>query len=796
MPKKISAGIAIDGEKEFKKAVSDIDSSLKVMKSELGKVSAEYASNAKSAEALTAKKTVLQKSIDEEQKKVDILKDALEKSKAAYTENAAALDRQKQKVKDASDALERAKKEYGENSEEVKKHEKALSDEKKKLGEVENAMRHSKLQTDKWAEAINKSETNIHKMNNELDDVKKQTTPINKVKNALNEFSEKTKNAKKEAEKLKDAMSKIGSGISKIGGVVKQAGTVATAAISSMATAGIAGVKSIYNMAKAASEYGDAVDKGSQKLRISAEDYQKLSYAAQLSGTSIDVMATAQKTLAKNSKDLNLMDAINQVASIEDATQRAAKGAELFGTKAYQQMTPMLNSGADGIKAMYEQAEKYGLIMSDKAVKASAAFQDSLTTLQGTVTGLKNRFSADFLPSITECTDGLALLFSGDMSGLQKIDSGVSDFTDKITEMLPTVLEVGGSIVGTLVNSVVQNLPKLTSAAIPVVLQLGQSISDNLPLLLKSAFEMVDMLISGISANKGQLATSAIEIIEKLMTGFLGQLPKIIALGFDLIIALCNGLSSGDSLSNIINALIICVNQIITSLLDNLPLLLGAGIDLILALVDGLMSAEGMSNIGKAILECVKKITQTIKDKIPDIVGIGKNIIEGFWNGINEKAEWLREKISGFFGGVKDSIKKFFGINSPSRWMKEFIGYNLMYGLGEGITEKGFYAKKAMEAVTASLSDEVTTEFNMLGIAGQIQAANPKSGTFIPTVNGGSSGGGDMVILMTKMLELMTVIASNSDKQIVLDSGAAIGFLSGGLNRSLGDDYTKKKRNN
>ena len=49
------------------------------------------------------------------------------------------------------------------------------------------------------------------------------------------------------------------------------------------------------------------------------------------------------------------------------------------------------------------------------------------------------------------------------------------------------------------------------------------------------------------------------------------------------------------------------------------------------------------------------------------MTSIGKNVIEGFWNGINNAWDWLVGKISGFFGGVEQAIKDFFGIASPSK---------------------------------------------------------------------------------------------------------------------------------
>ena len=56
--------IGIEGEKEFKKALSEINQSFKVLGSEMKLVSSQFDKNDKSIQALSARNTVLNKEID------------------------------------------------------------------------------------------------------------------------------------------------------------------------------------------------------------------------------------------------------------------------------------------------------------------------------------------------------------------------------------------------------------------------------------------------------------------------------------------------------------------------------------------------------------------------------------------------------------------------------------------------------------------------------------------------------------------------------------------------------------
>jgi len=84
---------------------------------------------------------------------------------------------------------------------------------------------------------------------------------------------------------------------------------------------------------------------------------------------------------------------------------------------------------------------------------------------------------------------------------------------------------------------------------------------------------------------------------------------------------------------------------------------------------------------------------------------VGTNLIQGLWQGISDAGAWLRDKISGFFGGVVDSIKNFFGIRSPSTLFAG-LGFNMGEGIGVGF-------EKAMDGVARNMQNAIPTGFDM-----------------------------------------------------------------------------------
>ena len=110
-------------------------------------------------------------------------------------------------------------------------------------------------------------------------------------------------------------------------------------------------------------------------------------------------------------------------------------------------------------------------------------------------------------------------------------------------------------------------------------------------------------------------------------------------------------------------------------------------------------AVEGMKNV-------ITGITDVFKDIGSTFAGFGKNMVEGIWNGIHGATQWIKDKISGWVGNVTDFLKGLFGINSPSKLMRDEIGVYLAQGIGVGFSDEIGGVKKMIE-------DSVPQEFDV-----------------------------------------------------------------------------------
>lgn len=143
----IGAKIALDGEKEYKQAVSNVNKSMSVLRSELKAVSAEYQGNANSIDALKSKNDILSKQQSEQEKKLKLLRDALNSANKEYGEGSKQAQDWQIKINNAYAELKKINRELDENEKYMKEAEKSTDKTAKSIDEFGKEVKEAKNET-------------------------------------------------------------------------------------------------------------------------------------------------------------------------------------------------------------------------------------------------------------------------------------------------------------------------------------------------------------------------------------------------------------------------------------------------------------------------------------------------------------------------------------------------------------------------------------------------------------------------------------------------------------------------
>ena len=112
--------IGLEGEKEFKKALADINQSFKVLGSEMKLVTSQFDKNDSSAEALAAKHKALGNQIEAQKQKIETLRAALKNASDSFGENDRRTQNWQIQLNNAEAALNDMNRELDENEKAIK----------------------------------------------------------------------------------------------------------------------------------------------------------------------------------------------------------------------------------------------------------------------------------------------------------------------------------------------------------------------------------------------------------------------------------------------------------------------------------------------------------------------------------------------------------------------------------------------------------------------------------------------------------------------------------------------------
>lgn len=551
---------------------------------------------------------------------------------------------------------------------------------------------------------------------------------------------------------------KIASGF----GTVAKAGAVAvTAAVA----VGTAAVGAFAGAARQTAEYGDHIDKMSQKMGMSAQAFQEWDAVMQHSGTSMEAMKAGMKTLANAVEKGN--DAFQRIGltqqeiasmsqedlfaatiaglqGVENETERTYLAGQLLGRGATE-LGALLNTSAEDTQAMRDRVHELGGALSDEAVKNAARFEDSLQDMHTAIDGAKNSLVSGFLPAISDVMDGIGNVVSGfDVEGgLEQIQQGVDGFIANMGEVIPRVIELAGQIIPAFASAIATNLPQIAQAGMDMILQLGQGIADNIPQIISNLPQIITAIVNFIATNLPRIIEVGIQIVAAIGQGLIQAIPQLVAAAPQIISTLLSALiASGAVLAQ---AGLQLLNFIKNGLIAAGGQLLAAGQQLVQRIKSGLVAAGGQ--LLAAGQQLVQKIASGITQGISHVISVVKSIINriksafsgGGWSSVG--ANIVRGIASGITAGVGAIIsaakaaaskalaaaKSFLGISSPSKLFRDEVGVFIGLGVAEGIEDsedKAVKAAKQLAEKTYSTSQEWLrrqTKFNQLTLEEQLE---------------------------------------------------------------------------
>lgn len=438
---------------------------------------------------------------------------------------------------------------------------------------------------------------------------------------------------------------------STLGGGIKAAAKWG-AAIGTAAAGAAAGM---YKMATSSASVADDVDKMSQKIGVSREAYQELSFALSQSGTDVSKLQTGLKTLSTQAEkgnkyfdqlgisltDINgnaktqeelFYDVTNALQSMEAGTEKTAIATTLLG-KSGTELMPLFNGAAGSLDEMRQQAHDLGLVLEDEVIDNGVNLTDTLDQMKRSLGAVMTQLGARLMPIVKKAADFI-------ISNIPKINKLIEQiapiFEKAFDQILPVLMDLASELLPQIIDVISSLLPYISeifSKLAPVIAELVQKLA---PVLVKIIEKLLPPLL---------------DIIDSLMDVFDALSPVL-----DLILGLVESLI--DPIADIL--------KMLKPIIDFVAKLLNKILTPLMPLLEAIASV--LSGVfGGAISSVAGLIGDGL---IPILEGLIDFLSGDFESGLSKAGEGFVNVFSNAFG-IIDSI---FGTNLQ-KWYNEVTAF-------------------------------------------------------------------------------------------------------------------------
>lgn len=391
----IGPRIGIDGEKQFRDELKNINQSLKTLDSEMKVVKSSFDGQKKSAEQLKKENEVLERS-------VLTLKD---------------------KLSQQEDALEKCARKYGEADAKTMKWQQAVNETRAALNNTKNA--------------IIENNNAINNYGKEIDNVSGKTTVLGDVfKGTFAGFAgaagiTTALNVLKDiAVALKDAVVSAAEYADEINTMSAQTG---------LSTKELQEFK---YMSELIDVDLDTLTGSMSKLIRSMSSVRKGTGSAAAAFEKLGISVTNNDGILRSNTEV-FAEVIESLGQIEDVTERDALAMDIFG-KSAQDLNPLILAGADAL-AQYRN-EIDGMLLTDEELDNLNTFNDDLYKLKTKVEDLKLKIIAENIDEIESILSAISSLVDGLPGFINTVKDTIAPLVTALNPLLSTLRTIADLI--------------------------------------------------------------------------------------------------------------------------------------------------------------------------------------------------------------------------------------------------------------------------------------------------------------------------------------------------------------
>lgn len=393
-----------------------------------------------------------------------------------------------------------------------------------------------------------------------------------------------------------------------------------------------------------------------------------------------------------------------------------------------QGMAPIIES----IKSLWSALSEFFSTLWQAIVTAAQAIWQTLVTI-----------FTPIIEAIKAVWQGLTEFFTplwqGIVTTAQTIWQTLVTAIQTVWENIKTVVQTAIQVVSQIIQTTMQNVSTIWSTVWNVIKTVVQTVWTVISTIVSTAINAVAGIIKAVTAAIKGDWSGAWNAIKGVVQTVWNGIKTIVSTVFNGVKSVINSILNG--IKSMWSSSWNGIKSISSSVWNGIKSVVSSGMSGIRSVVSSMMStvrsvfSSGWNAARSVTSSGIHGAVNVVRSAVSGMVSAGRNFVMGFVNGIRGAIGAAASAAANMARSAMNAAKSALGIHSPSRVMRDQVGYYVVAGFAKGMNDNTNLIDKAANNLAAHAMSSVDISSSINGVLSHGNISNNIGGTIDHQLN-------------------------------------------------------------
>lgn len=393
-----------------------------------------------------------------------------------------------------------------------------------------------------------------------------------------------------------------------------------------------------------------------------------------------------------------------------------------------QGMAPIV----DAFKNLWNALTEFFSTLWQSIVTGAQAIWNTLVTI---FTPIVEAIKAVWQP----LSEFFSTLWQGIVTVAQTVWQGLVTVIQGVWTQIQTVVQTAIQVLSTVIQTGMQVIQTVWSTVWNVIKTVVQTVWTVISTIVSTTINAIAGIIKAVTAAIQGDWSGAWNAIKSVASTVWNGIKTIVTTAINgvksVISSVMNGIRS--VMSSIWNA----IKNIISSVMNGIRSVVSSGMSGVRSVVSSMMSSVRSAfsagwNAAKSVTSSgIRGAVNIVRSMASGMVSAGRNFVMGFVNGIRGAIGAAASAAANMARSAMNAAKSALGIHSPSRVMRDQVGYYVVAGFAKGMNDNTNMIEKAANNLAAHAMPSVDIGNSINGVLSHGNISNNIGGTIDHQLN-------------------------------------------------------------